>query len=229
MRTEPNAETYNERLTAAYDDLNYGRSLSAFFMRRGHRLLESPFGPDRHFSTVLEVGSGAGEHLPYVRHSFDTYHQTDWSPSRLERARAAMSPELRDKVRVASEDATKLSFASSSVDRLIASHILEHLPAPHEVLREWYRVVRPGGVMSVLVPCDPGLLWRLGRRLGPRSSAERAGIEYDYWMAREHVNPIHNLVVFARYYFPDREESWYPTGIPSTDINLFYVWHVRKR
>jgi phosphatidylethanolamine/phosphatidyl-N-methylethanolamine N-methyltransferase len=228
MQSDPDATIYNERLTAAYDDLNYGRSLSGRFMRRGHTMLEAPFGADAFFSRVLEVGAGAGEHLSFVRHGFDSYSMTDWSDIRLKRARNVLPPEQREKVRVGREDATQLSLPDASVDRLIACHILEHLYRPHDVLREWDRVLAPGGVMSILLPCDPGLLWRFGRLLGPRANAERAGIEYDYWMAREHVNPIGNLVVFLRYYFKDRQETWYPTHLPSTDLNLFYLCHVRK-
>jgi ubiquinone/menaquinone biosynthesis C-methylase UbiE len=229
MRAEPDPGLYNRRLAAAYQELNYGRSLAGRIMRHGHVLLERPFGPAAHFGTVLEVGAGSGEHLRYVRHRFDAYCMTDWNDIRLEHARAALPPELRDKVQVAREDATRLSLPDTSVDRLIACHVLEHLYRPHEVLREWYRVLRRGGVMSLLLPCDPGLLWRLGRRFGPRAKAERAGIEYDYWMAREHVNPIGNLVVFLRYYFPDLREDWFPARIPSTDLNLLYLCHVTKR
>ncbi len=228
MRAEPDSEVYNERLTRAYQGLNYGRSLSAYFMRRGHEILEAPFGPDRHFSKVVEVGAGAGEHLGYVRHSFDEYLMTDWNDARLEHARRALQRELQAKVRIGREDATRLSLADASVDRLVATHILEHLYRPHEVLREWYRVLKRGGDMSILIPCDPGLTWRLGRMLGPRANAQRAGIDYDYWMAREHVNPVNNLVVFIRYYFENLEESWYPLRVPASDLNLFYLCHVRK-
>ena len=35
---------------------------------------------------------------------------------------------------------------------LTASHILEHLPHPEEALRNWLRVVRPGGMLLVSVP-----------------------------------------------------------------------------
>lgn len=228
MRAEPDSELYNERLTRAYQGLNYGRSLSAYFMRRGHELLEAPFGPDRHFSRVIEVGAGAGEHLGFVRHGFDEYLMTDWNDARLAHARRALSPELQAKVRIGREDATRLSLADAAVDRLIATHILEHLYRPHEVLREWYRVLKRGAVMSILIPCDPGLLWRLGRMLGPRANAQRVGIDYDYWMAREHVNPVNNLVVFIRYYFEDVEETWYPLRVGASDLNLFYLAHVKK-
>lgn len=208
--------------------MNYGRSLSAYFMRRGHELLERPFDGARRFSQVIEVGAGSGEHLGFVRHGFDEYLLTDREAARLEGARKALPEPVAAKVRIAREDATRLSLPDRSVDRLIACHVLEHLPDPHDVLREWHRVIRPGGVLSILLPCDPGLLWRFGRRLGPRANAERIGIEYDYWMAREHVNSIYNLVTFLRYYFDRRDEAWYPARLSWPDVNLFYLCHVTK-
>jgi len=228
MRVEPDIATYQQRLADAYQGLNYGSSLSGYFMRRGHIALERAFDDRTHFGRVLEVGSGAGEHLGFIRHGFDHYLMTDWNDIRLQHARAALPEALRSRVDVAREDATSLTLKDGSIDRLIACHILEHLYRPHEVIREWHRVLRRGGVMSILLPCDPGMLWRFGRVLGPRASAERAGIDYDYWMAREHVNPIGNLVTFIRYYFPKVRETWYPARIPSTDINLFYLCHVTK-
>jgi predicted SAM-dependent methyltransferase len=126
------------------------------------------------------------------------------------------------------ENASNLTLETSSVDRLIATHVLEHLYSPHEALREWYRVVKDGGIISILLPCDPGVAWRLGRSVGVRNKIVAAGIpDYDYWMAREHVNPINNLVAFIRYYFEEATEKWYPFIVPSMDINLFYVAHIR--
>ncbi|MCK4785463.1 MAG: hypothetical protein KAV87_17050, partial [Desulfobacteraceae bacterium] len=91
----------------------------------------------------------------------------------------------------------------------------------------WDRVVRPGGVISIALPCDPGLLWRLGRHLGPRRSAQKIGLPYDYLIAAEHINSIFNLVVFIRHHFGVLTESWYPARLPVPDLNLFYICHIR--
>lgn len=120
-----------------------------------------------------------------------------------------------------------MSFADGSFDRVIATHVLEHMPETHKVLREWARVIKPGGVLSLELPCDPGLAWRFGRFLGPRKKFLKAGIVYDYWMAREHINPINNLITFVQYYFPAIQEQWMPFRVPSMDINLFYIVHAK--
>lgn len=45
-------------------------------------------------------------------------------------------------------------FADNSVDEIRASHILEHFPyeESHIVLKEWVRVLKPGGVIKIAVP-----------------------------------------------------------------------------
>ena len=49
-------------------------------------------------------------------------------------------------------DAAQLPFASESLDFVIASHILEHMPFPLAALALWYSALRPGGVLVLKVP-----------------------------------------------------------------------------
>jgi phosphatidylethanolamine/phosphatidyl-N-methylethanolamine N-methyltransferase len=221
MRDDP-ADIWRGDYSSQYEAANYGSGLAGFVMRRSHELIEKSFGPNCSFGTVLEVGAGSGVHIQFVRHRFSRYVMTDFSQHMLDQTRCTVPG-----VEIQEEDATRLSFADASVDRLIATHVLEHLHKPHEVLREWVRVLRPGGLLSLVLPCDPGLLWRLGRHLGPRRAAIARGLSYDYVMAREHVNSITNLVAFIRYYFDEREEFWWPTRLQSTDANLIYAVNIR--
>jgi SAM-dependent methyltransferase len=52
-------------------------------------------------------------------------------------------------------DITALPLSSESVDIAICSHVLEHVPEDVTAMAELRRVVRPGGVALVMVPCDP--------------------------------------------------------------------------
>jgi len=59
-------------------------------------------------------------------------------------------------------DATSLTpVADRSVDFVIANHVLEHLTDPLSALREWLRVLRPGGHAYVAVPDHANPLDRL--------------------------------------------------------------------
>jgi predicted SAM-dependent methyltransferase len=49
-------------------------------------------------------------------------------------------------------DAMQLPFAPASLNFVIASHVLEHLPFPLAALRHWYDVLLPGGVLLLKVP-----------------------------------------------------------------------------
>jgi len=227
MSADPDHGEYVRAWSETYERSNYQQGLSGYFLTRSHRWCEQAFGPDTHFGKVLEVGAGTGVHLRFVRHGFDEYWITDVNTPFLERAVAADVPRARGDVRVSRQDATSLTFADDTFDRVIAAHVLEHLLEPHRVLREWVRVLKPGGILSLVLPCDPGMAWRIGRAVGSRGKFVKAGLDYDYWMAREHVNPINNLASFVRHYFRDVDETWLPFRVPSMDLNLFYIAHVR--
>ncbi len=49
-------------------------------------------------------------------------------------------------------DGTILPFKTSSQDYVYSSHVLEHISNRAEVIREWHRVVRPGGFIVTVVP-----------------------------------------------------------------------------
>ena len=225
MRDTP---SYELDYIQSYDTFNTRQTLAGSFLQKSHQLLEKTLPHGAGNGRVLEVGAGSGHHLPYVKGKFDQYVMTDGSDDMLKIASQKYTNQLLDKsLIIEKQDATSLSYPDHSFDRLIATHVLEHLPNPVMVLKEWNRVVRPNGVISIVLPCDPGMLWRLGRRLGPRRNARKVGIAYDYLQAAEHVNSIFNLVVFIRHHFENLSEMWYPARIPVADINLFYICHIR--
>src|SRR5207249_4367904 len=49
-------------------------------------------------------------------------------------------------------DVTALPFRSGSVDRVASNSLVEHVAHPQRILEETYRVLRPGGVMVVVMP-----------------------------------------------------------------------------
>jgi ubiquinone/menaquinone biosynthesis C-methylase UbiE len=46
----------------------------------------------------------------------------------------------------------QLPLDDNSVDFVISSHVIEHFPDPIKALKEWYRVVKPGGYLYIIAP-----------------------------------------------------------------------------
>lgn len=49
-------------------------------------------------------------------------------------------------------DASVLPFRENSLDYVASSHLFEHLPNPILTLLEWYAVLKPGGIIYMVVP-----------------------------------------------------------------------------
>ena len=98
---------------------------------------------------VLDVGCGTGWIAAGLRRSAPevTAVGLDLSAGMLDRARAAGAwPLLRG-------DGTRLPVATGSVDVVACRGVLHHLPDVDAALREWRRVLRPGG--AVVIGSEP--------------------------------------------------------------------------
>jgi SAM-dependent methyltransferase len=208
-----------------YVDAFYGKGLIPYCMRHSHKLLESKFGKDVVFDKVIEIGSGTGSHLNFVKHQYSSYTLTDVNESVIQKLHE-MS--FSEKVQIQKIDSDTLPFPDNEFDRLVASHVLEHIHHPEMVLKEWSRVVKAGGVISIALPCDPGVAWRFGRyAYSRRAVGLKNGVsEYDLFVALEHVNAINGLMAMIQYFFDKRAETFWPFRIKLIDLNLFYIVHI---
>lgn len=93
---------------------------------------------------VLEVGGGTGELWRHIDHSKAHLTLTDFSP--------AMCDQLRS-LKIAGStvkqcDAANLPFEDASFDVVIANHMLYHLDNPDAAIKEFARVLKPGGKLK---------------------------------------------------------------------------------
>lgn len=81
-------------------------------------------------------------------------------------------------------DAHALPIASGSVEVAVSISVLEHVADPYQVVREWFRIMRPGGRLFAWVPFFfgvhgfPGDVSRFTRE-GLEGVFERAGFEVE--------------------------------------------------
>jgi glycosyltransferase involved in cell wall biosynthesis len=96
----------------------------------------------------------------------------------------------------------KLPLEDNSVDFVISSHAIEHFPDPIKALKEWYRVVRPGGFLYIVAPHKertfdrdrerttlPELIERHRTGIGPDPDAAHCSV----WITEDFVELIKHL------------------------------------
>ncbi len=148
------------------------------------------------FNRILDVGSGAGQ---IIRHLLATSSPTtevvgfDLSWEMLKRARERLRS---DRPVFVAADMRSLPFRDASFDCVTCGYVLEYLPDPKDGLREFARVLRPGGTILLLATEDSfsGLMtshtWkcRTFNRDELKHAAEEIGLRWGkvHWFTRFH-------------------------------------------
>jgi SAM-dependent methyltransferase len=116
--------------------------LFSYTLRRRHvgRLLGSPKG------MVLDVGSGIS---PVAPGRGNTLYADVW-PKAMH-VLSTWEPEASFAV----ADAVRMPLREGAVDALVCSEVLEHIEKDVDALREFHRVLKPGGVLTITFPIHP--------------------------------------------------------------------------
>ena len=86
---------------------------------------------------LYDLGCGEAPYKEYFLQYADSYTGVDWTKT-LHNSRADIVSNLNEKIDLADEVA----------DTIISLSVLEHLCEPQVMLREAYRILRPGGLLS---------------------------------------------------------------------------------
>jgi SAM-dependent methyltransferase len=176
---------------------------------------------------LLDLGCGAGRHLhaAYYFARIDAIG-VDIKREDVERTRAGfasipdMEPDSHRWFGLAAADARRLPFPNASLDRVICSEVLEHVPDFVAVLDECARTLKPGGKLAISVPRfgPEWLCWKLEPRyhqaegghiriFKPRAliaAAERAGFRL---YRKHHAHGLHSAYWWLQCWFWDRRET----------------------
>lgn len=167
---------------------------------------------------TLEIGPGTGSHLAYE----DLANHEEYIGLEL---RANLSNEIEKKypkVKIVVGDCqVGLDFPDGHFHRVVAIHVLEHLTDLPKALAEFRRVLRPDGKLSVVIPCEGGLGYWLGRKVTTeRMFEKRYNVPYKWMITWDHVSKAREILAECRKQYDVTDSTFYPLHVKLVDTNL---------
>lgn len=175
----------------------------------------------RQFNKTLEIGAGTGEHLQYeklTQRQKEQYVAVD--------IRENMVAEFKRRypeIRVFIGDCQKyMPWDDDSFDRILAIHVLEHLPNLPAAVTELHRLCdKKNGFLSIVIPCEGSLSYTIARRISAQRIFEKRYKQpYRWFIEREHINRPEEIFQELTPYFNLVHSSYFPLPIKIKSLNL---------
>jgi len=182
------------------------------------------------FTRTLEIGAGLGDHIKFERlsaHKAANYFALEMREIMAQKILARF-PQVRT---IVGDVEAGLALEDGYFDRIVAIHVLEHLPDLPRALQEVHRLLeRVAGVFSVVIPCEGGWGYALARSVSSaRIFRKRYGESYRWFIEREHINSAREIIAELRKLFVVEHSHFYPLKLPLVDVNLCIGLTLRPR
>jgi SAM-dependent methyltransferase len=213
------------------------------FVKHWHEVLPKRFGMIEKFNhgypvknsgtdfvSTLEIGAGLGEHLEYEHltpQQRANYVAVDIRQNMVDE----MQRRYPDVKAICADCQEHIDYPDGSMDRLIAIHVLEHLPNLPRAIEELHRLCNKStGRFHAVIPCEGSLAYTLARRISAQRIFEkRYGQSYDWFITREHINLPHEIFEEIERRFIVETKTFFPIAVPSVELNLVIGLTARPR
>jgi SAM-dependent methyltransferase len=182
---------------------------------------------------VVDLGCGQGRHLQALAFAYPVRilgFDLDFDSAAASRKGLYELMPVQDsrhrRCLLACADCLRLPLPENSVDHLICSEVLEHLPDYHRTVLEIRRVLRPGGTLALSVPrywpervCwalspeyshDPGGHVRIFHPPALRLEIQRLGFDF---LRSHHAHALHAPYWWLKCLRWGMRDSWWPVRL----------------
>ncbi len=172
-------------------------------------------------SKTLEIGAGLGSHLKFENLKLQDYHCLEFREEFCKEIRKILSPEKVWCGDIQDPQSWPAETLKGTFDRIVAIHVLEHLRNLPVALVEIQKLLKPQGILDIVIPCEGGLAHTFARKI----SAERLfrkNFHMDFLPIHlnEHVNSFSEVIELLKPSFRKVESSYFPLKVPFENLNL---------
>ena len=182
---------------------------------------------------TLEIGAGLGEHIKHENLSVQKYSCLELRENMAEVIRKRF-PDVTVNI---GDIQQKTEYDDKFFDRVIAIHVLEHLPNLPSALNEVYRILKDDGIFQIVIPCEGGLAYEFARQISSvrlfNKNFGNRGVDYLWLMKKtEHVNTAKEILYELKNKFEARggyKTIYFPLHFPAVFCNLCIGLTMKKR
>jgi SAM-dependent methyltransferase len=182
--------------------------------------------PVKSGAKTLEIGAGLGEHSKHENMARQEYHCLEYREEFCQRLRKLLPSQQVH----CGDIQSRQPWPSQAFDRVLAIHVLEHLPNLPAALAEIERLLKNDGVFDVVIPCEGGIAHTFAQKI----SAERVfrknfKMDFAPIHKNEHVNTFYEIHGLLGAHFRFLKAAYFPLAIPIATINLCAAFRLGKR
>jgi SAM-dependent methyltransferase len=182
------------------------------------------------FKRTLEIGAGIGEHLAYERLTpaqeaeYTALEYRDNVAAKLK----ARFPQIH---LVVGDCQERQPFPAGQFDRILAIHVLEHLPNLPAAIREMHRLCdKTKGRLQIVIPCEGSLAYSCCRKISAQRVFEkRYKQSYRWFIEREHINRPDEIIEELSRYFTIERRTYFPFAVPLMFCNICIGMSLKPR
>jgi SAM-dependent methyltransferase len=207
------------------------RKISDDFMNYWLKVLPNQFGIIEKFNhgfpaatqpdpgqKTLEIGAGRCSHVdwePPDRH--EDYYAVEYRQNIVHDARKKYP-----RINIVEADCQqKLPFSDGYFARILAIHVLEHLPNLPSALQEVRRLLSNTGKFIFVIPCLNSLTYKFAQRISAaRIFRKRYNRDYSWFINREHINSPEEILPEIAKSFHIDQLAHFPSYLPIKHLNL---------
>lgn len=196
-----------------------------FIEKFNHGFPVSLGGIKKGFKT-LEIGAGLGAHAEFEDLDIQDYHFFEY--------REEFCKELRKRFPnhqvVRGDIQEPQPWQEGEFDRIIAIHVLEHVPNLPLAVREIDRLLKKEGFLDIVLPCEGGFAHTMGRKLtAERLFKKHFKMDFKPICKNEHVSTFPEIMEVLKERFVISRQSYFPSIIPIHSLNFIAGFRLVKR